>query len=130
MSNKKYKLTDGNYWEASGIYDLDKNKTQREINSDLSDALNDEIIVVKITSFSGSLVRIPSSGVNAKINEDLTILGYYFSIPENITSNITVQFFNDTGGGYLTVDGTTVGSTAIELRLGQQRNTSNTTITV
>jgi len=39
MSNKKYKLTDGNYWEASGIYDLGQNKTQREINSDLNTAI-------------------------------------------------------------------------------------------
>ncbi len=41
MSNKKYKLTDGNYWEASGIYDLGQSKTQREINADLNGAIND-----------------------------------------------------------------------------------------
>lgn len=40
MANKKYKLTDGNYWATDGVYDFDQGKTQREVNSDLSGAIN------------------------------------------------------------------------------------------
>ena len=47
MANKKYKLTDGNYWATDGIHDFGQNKTQREINaalvqadSELSGAIN------------------------------------------------------------------------------------------
>jgi len=40
MANKKYKLTDGNYWATDGIYDFGQTKTQREINSDLNSAIN------------------------------------------------------------------------------------------
>ena len=49
MANKKYKLTDGNYWATDGIHDFGQNKTQREINaalvqadSDLSGAITSE----------------------------------------------------------------------------------------
>lgn len=41
MANKKYKLTDGNYWATDGVYDFDQTKTQREINGELSDAVSD-----------------------------------------------------------------------------------------
>lgn len=40
MANKKYKLTDGDYWASDGVYDLGQSKTQRQINSDLNTAIN------------------------------------------------------------------------------------------
>lgn len=39
MANKKYKLTDGNYWATDGVYDFDQGKTQREVNGDLIGAI-------------------------------------------------------------------------------------------
>lgn len=33
MANKKYKLSDSDYWETSGVYDITEGKTQREINA-------------------------------------------------------------------------------------------------
>lgn len=42
MANKKYKLTDGNYWATDGVYDFDQGKTQREVNGDLIGAISDE----------------------------------------------------------------------------------------
>ena len=41
MANKKYKLTDGNYWATDGIHDFGQNKTQREINAALVQADSD-----------------------------------------------------------------------------------------
>ena len=38
MANKKYKLSE-DYWETSGVYDIGQSKTQRQINSDVKDAL-------------------------------------------------------------------------------------------
>lgn len=40
MANKKYKLTDGNYWATDGVYDFDQGKTQREVNGDLIGAIS------------------------------------------------------------------------------------------
>lgn len=33
MANKKYKLSNSDYWETSGVYDITEGKTQREINA-------------------------------------------------------------------------------------------------
>ena len=55
MANKKYKLTDGNYWATDGVYDFDQGKTQREVNSDLSGA---------ITSLQGKTTNLEKYDIN------------------------------------------------------------------
>jgi len=40
MANKKYKLANSDYWEASGVYDITEGKTQREVNAALKGSLN------------------------------------------------------------------------------------------
>ena len=59
MANKKYKLTDGNYWATDGVYDFDQGKTQREVNSDLSGAINalgTEVDTAKIVLDDGTVI--------------------------------------------------------------------------
>ena len=53
MANKKYKLTDGNYWATDGIHDFGQNKTQREINAALVQADSD--LSGAITSINNQL---------------------------------------------------------------------------
>ena len=74
MANKKYKLTDGNYWATDGIHDFGQNKTQREINaalvqadSDLSGALN-AITPLDTTPTNGSTKGITSDAVFDAVN--------------------------------------------------------------
>ena len=54
MANKKYKLTDGNYWATDGVYDFDQTKTQREINGELSDAVSDLSTAIKAVVVSNA----------------------------------------------------------------------------
>ena len=65
MANKKYKLTDGNYWATDGIHDFGQNKTQREINAALVQADSD--LSGAITSlqndFSGATAISAESGL-------------------------------------------------------------------
>lgn len=217
MANKKYKLTDGNYWATDGIHDFGQNKTQREINaalvqadSDLSGAItsigtratvtaptltdswlgsaNDgeyqitggslsgtfiegadnaygvltigrsntygyifyhtdtalyrrrfgrngttitwapkglERIDAKIVRYSnvtlsssitnGQLARVPSSGTDAKLTEDSTVLEVVFSNPAAILSDITVNKY----AGYFTLVGTTAASAGtVDIKMG------------
>lgn len=71
MANKKYKLTDGNYWATDGVYDFDQGKTQREVNSDLSGAIvhANELITVVETGSTAS--RAYSIGDLIIINDRL-----------------------------------------------------------
>lgn len=64
MANKKYKLTDGNYWATDGVYDFDQGKTQREVNSDLSGAIND-ISTTTNTLFTLDGLQIGKSAAGA-----------------------------------------------------------------
>ena len=52
MANKKYKLTDGNYWATDGVYDFDQGKTQREVNSDLIGAISDAATTNLLDTFT------------------------------------------------------------------------------
>lgn len=79
MANKKYKLTDGNYWATDGVYDFDQGKTQREVNGDLIGAIKQQLptggwicgvygfitngakdirLTVPIASYSATTVRV------------------------------------------------------------------------
>ena len=65
MANKKYKLTDGNYWATDGVYDFDQTKTQREINSDLNTAINN-IMLVSTGDTTDRLADINAALANGK----------------------------------------------------------------
>jgi len=56
MANKKYKLANSDYWEASGVYDLTEGKTQRAINAEVKGSLNTVCLraAVKIISGNGT----------------------------------------------------------------------------
>ena len=41
MANKKYKLSNSDYWATDGVWDFGQGKTQRQVNSDLNGAIND-----------------------------------------------------------------------------------------
>ena len=84
MANKKYKLTDGNYWATDGVYDFDQGKTQREVNSDLSGAINS--INAEVTDDSPAAVN----GIYFRYRIRHNIL--YFSIFGTPTSTATVSF--------------------------------------
>ena len=75
MANKKYKLTDGNYWATDGVYDFDQGKTQREVNSDLIGAItsveNGIAIVVNgkratTSATTGQFVLLVNSTISGK----------------------------------------------------------------
>ena len=63
MANKKYKLTDGNYWATDGVYDFDQGKTQREVNSDLSGAISAiQFVSFTATSITTQVDALPNVG--------------------------------------------------------------------
>lgn len=103
MANKKYKLTDGNYWATDGIHDFGQNKTQREINaalvqadSDLSGAIDDIG-----NQIQGNLAPIESGSTASRryeIGEYVIVNGYFCYVKQTIlagdsfstNTNITV----------------------------------------
>lgn len=111
MANKKYKLTDGNYWATDGIHDFGQNKTQREINaalvqadSDLSGAITNGTL---LNGMPQSSMVIPG---NADFNNYTTAGTYYVSsdssagtmtnIPRGASG--TLYVINRATGGYKT----------------------------
>ena len=119
MANKKYKLTDGNYWATDGIHDFGQNKTQREINaalvqadSDLSDAISGQspyrqtlpnnTDLDDVTTFGTYWVAGNYSYTNVPDNRPYGLLEVKKS---SSSSNIAFQFFiyeaNYSGARYL-----------------------------
>ena len=95
MANKKYKLTDGNYWATDGIHDFGQNKTQREINAALVQADSD---------LSGAITTIPASRIRGKqvaIYGDSWAASYHGSLGADYISSYTgktVHVGADPGG--------------------------------
>ena len=84
MANKKYKLTDGDYWASDGVYDLGQSKTQRQINSDLNGAINDNAqtyLVAETTWEQGSI-----SGTGADTESTTRIRTKNYIPLDNVTS--------------------------------------------
>ena len=64
---------------------------------------------------NGQLARVPSSGTDAKLTEDSTVLEVTFSNPSAILSNITVNKY----AGYFTLVGTTAASAGtVDIKMG------------
>ena len=117
MANKKYKLTDGNYWATDGVYDFDQGKTQREVNSDLSGAINDKILYFTsqaVSATTGNILDIS----NAKITADYVLLECTFATPTNITTKLTWT----TSAGHFILNGTCTSATTANVTLGKKGN--------
>ena len=85
MANKKYKLTDGNYWATDGVYDFDQGKTQREVNSDLSGA---------ITNVQNQITANVQTSTKAtkqyKVGEYLVLNGVLYRVKIDISNGGTI----------------------------------------
>lgn len=111
MANKKYKLTDGNYWATDGVYDFDQGKTQREVNGDLIGAINNKIVRVTGTISSSSLVIS-----NANVTASMVPISCEFGTPTNVSS---ASYTITTGSGTITFSGITlIASTTVDVILG------------
>lgn len=80
---------------------------------------NTEIIVVNISSYSGSQVRVPTSGTNSAITANHVVIGSTIGTPARKNGDWTVTTYN----GYLTLSGDATGSTAVKLVLGKSGTT-------
>ena len=112
MANKKYKLTDGNYWATDGVYDFDQTKTQREINGELSDAvsdLNGAITSVNKASKSRKFVVISDSyGVGTTAGGTTT--GWIERFRQYLGLTTNTNLFSSAVGGSGFVGGTGVST--------------------
>lgn len=78
-----------------------------------------DIIVVNIASYSGSQVRVPTSGTNAAITASHVLLYSNIGTPANQAGNWTVTTYD----GYLTLSGSASGATIVQLVLGKAGTT-------
>lgn len=107
MANKKYKLTDGNYWATDGVYDFDQGKTQREVNSELSGALTQDNLSMSLfstgstrrlancnnapygqSSYDPNTTNIPSGGSNYGIIQCYYAMGWFIQIAYDTYGNV------------------------------------------
>ena len=111
MANKKYKLSNSDYWETSGVYDITEGKTQREVNAALKGSLNSKIVRVTGTISSSTLYV-----TNANVTTDMVPIACEFGTPSNVLSNYTI---NTNTAGRITFTGITLaGSTTVDVILG------------
>lgn len=74
-----------------------------------------EVIVVNISSYSGSQVRVPASGTNAAITASHVLLASTVGTPVYQTDDWTVTTYD----GYLTLSGSASAATTVQLVLGK-----------
>lgn len=107
MANKKYKLTDGNYWATDGIHDFGQNKTQREINAALVQADSD--LSGAITSVEKGLAII----VTGDTCSTAVPSGGYAYIKNN-THGLTEGLYRNKSTSAFPTSGGTANSTVFE----------------
>lgn len=61
----------------------------------------------------GTIETLPVTITNANIKNDMVVVGYEFGTPAAFESSLTV----DTGTGYVTLSGTIIGTSTVELWL-------------
>lgn len=92
MANKKYKLTDGNYWATDGIHDFGQNKTQREINAALVQADSD--LSSAVTSQQGQIsayIETTNKASRSYVKgERLVYNGSVYVVTTSIAQNATL----------------------------------------
>jgi len=102
MANKKYKLSDSDYWEASGVYDITEGKTQREINAakvPTSRTVNGKALSSNITLSSEDIGDDSGAG-GANVKASLAALKGSLNTIENLDlSSITMQSGYSLAGG-------------------------------
>ena len=88
MANKKWKLSNSDYWATDGIYDFGQNKTQRQINSDLNTALNDvtdDVSEIGTEAYSSQTVTLSSQ--NFETVGSITLTAGYWIITAYINAS-------------------------------------------
>ena len=77
--------------------------------------LETDVVVVNIASYSGSQVRVPSSGTNAAITADHEVIHCVLGTPANKSGTWTVTTY----AGYLTLSGSASAATTVKLYLAK-----------
>ena len=91
MANKKYKLTDGNYWATDGVYDFDQGKTQREVNSDLSGAITSNASSISATQRAFAFTENSTTATRAYyVGDYVWVSDRLFRITTNISNGGTI----------------------------------------
>ena len=90
------------------------------VAEDLTAAEARGIIIVTISSYSGSQIRVPASGTNNSITADHVVLNQTLGTPTNQKGPWTVTTYN----GYLTLSGSASGATSVRLVLGKVGTTN------
>jgi hypothetical protein len=63
-----YKLSNDNFWETSGVFDVAQNKTQREINKTASKAQDTTTVSGAIATFDDGVEGVPIKNLTVNIN--------------------------------------------------------------
>ena len=97
MANKKYKLSNSDYWATDGVWDFGQGKTQRQVNSDLNGAL----ISTNGSWLAGKKVSIIGDSIDTFNQDGYKVSGYSMYYPADGVTNVNdtwwMRFINASG---------------------------------
>ena len=98
MANKKYKLDGNDYWEASGVYDIGQDDTQRNINDEVATKLAtiEEGAEVNQNAFSNVTVGGTTIAADSKTDTLTLTAGSNITLTPNATNDSVTIAATDT----------------------------------